>query len=206
MFIIISTLLALDRCSEDGADRLLTFFNPALNWIQRWLPLFYVPTLVVLPQALEGIAGEPRLTSSPGFASISEPCAAGARWSSTVLLWWPPGPCRPAKCCAGLQGSLLPASQALELSGLYRRRVLLHRRLMPVHGCMCASSGIPVPENICPVAAIANAPVPRMVQAQTQARSWLLWFWKAGCPSARMANAQQQSCLLCCMRRGVWAV
>ena len=63
MFIIISTLLALDRCSEDGADRLLTFFNPALNWIQRWLPLFYVPTLVVLPQALEGIAGESHLIS-----------------------------------------------------------------------------------------------------------------------------------------------
>ena len=35
---------------------------------------------------------------------------------------------------AGLQGALLPASQALELSGLYKRRVLLHRRLMPVHG------------------------------------------------------------------------
>lgn len=65
MFIIISTLLALDRCSEDGADRLLTFFNPALNWIQRWLPLFYVPTLVVLPVALEGIAGKPCLNSSP---------------------------------------------------------------------------------------------------------------------------------------------
>ena len=65
MFIIISTLLTLERCSEDGADRVLTFFNPALNWIQRWLPLFYVPTLVVLPLALEGIAGEPPLSSSP---------------------------------------------------------------------------------------------------------------------------------------------
>ena len=84
---------------------------------------------------------------------------------------------------AGLQGCLLPASQALELSALYERRVLLHRRLMPVHGCMCASSGTPVPENIRPVAAITNVPVPRMVQAQTQARSWLLWFWKAGGPS-----------------------
>ena len=65
MFIIISTLLTLERCSEDGADRVLTFFNPALNWIQRWLPLFYVPTLVVLPLALEGIAGVPPLSSSP---------------------------------------------------------------------------------------------------------------------------------------------
>ena len=108
MFIIISTLLALDRCSEDGADRLLTFFNPALNWIQRWLPLFYVPTLVVLPQALEGIAGEPRLNSSPGFPSISEPCAAGVRWSNIVLLRRPPGSCRPAECSA-----IRPACKAL---------------------------------------------------------------------------------------------
>ena len=75
---------------------------------------------------------------------------------------------------AGLQGSLLPASQARELSGPYRRQLLLHRRLMPGHGCMCPSSGIPVPENIHPVAAIVHAPVPWMVQAQTQARSWLL--------------------------------
>ena len=94
--------------------------------------------------------------------------------------------------------------QALELSGLYKRRVLLHGRLMPVHGCMCASSGIPVPENIRPVAAIANAPVPWMVQAQTQARSWLLWLWESRVPvtfPARMGNAQQQSGLLCCTRK-----
>ena len=51
MFVIIATLLALDRVSKQAAERLLGFFNPALNWIQRWLPLFYVPTLVVLPAA-----------------------------------------------------------------------------------------------------------------------------------------------------------
>lgn len=54
---IMGTLLALDACSKDGADRVLSFFNPALNWIQRWLPLFYVPTLIVLPQAVQGIGG-----------------------------------------------------------------------------------------------------------------------------------------------------
>ncbi len=54
---IMGTLLALDRFSKDGADKVQAFFNPALNWIQRWLPLFYVPTLVVLPQAIQGIPG-----------------------------------------------------------------------------------------------------------------------------------------------------
>ncbi len=56
---IMGTLVALDRVSKQGADKLQAFFNPALNWIQRWLPLFYVPTLVVLPQAVQGIAGMP---------------------------------------------------------------------------------------------------------------------------------------------------
>ncbi|KAH9299766.1 hypothetical protein KI387_031448, partial [Taxus chinensis] len=31
------------------------FFEPATTFIQRWLPLFYVPSLVVLPLAVKGI-------------------------------------------------------------------------------------------------------------------------------------------------------
>ena len=57
MFAIIAVLLTLDRVSKDTAERLLGFFNPALNWVQRWLPLFYVPTLVVLPLAVRNIPG-----------------------------------------------------------------------------------------------------------------------------------------------------
>ena len=57
MFIIIGTLLVLQEVSKTTAERLQAFFNPALNWIQRWLPLFYVPTLVVLPVAVQGIQG-----------------------------------------------------------------------------------------------------------------------------------------------------
>jgi hypothetical protein len=57
MFGIIAVLLTLDRVSKDSAERLLGFFNPALNWVQRWLPLFYVPTLVVLPLAVRSIPG-----------------------------------------------------------------------------------------------------------------------------------------------------
>ena len=56
---IMGTLVILNKFSKEGADKLQAFFNPALNWIQRWLPLFYVPTLVVLPQAVHGIAGTP---------------------------------------------------------------------------------------------------------------------------------------------------
>ena len=57
MFAIIAVLLGLDTASKDAAERLLAFFNPALNWIQRWLPLFYVPTLVVLPLAVLNFPG-----------------------------------------------------------------------------------------------------------------------------------------------------
>lgn len=57
MFIIVGTLLVLQEVSKTTAERVQAFFNPALNWIQRWLPLFYVPTLVVLPVAVQGIQG-----------------------------------------------------------------------------------------------------------------------------------------------------
>lgn len=57
MFIIVGTLLVLQEASKETADKIQAFFNPALNWIQRWLPLFYVPTLVVLPVAIQGIQG-----------------------------------------------------------------------------------------------------------------------------------------------------
>ena len=58
MFIIIAALLAVTSVSQAAAENLYGFFDPALNWIQRWLPLFYVPTLVVLPLSVEGIVGD----------------------------------------------------------------------------------------------------------------------------------------------------
>jgi putative effector of murein hydrolase LrgA (UPF0299 family) len=42
---------------EKPAAKILAFFNPALDWIAKWLPLFYVPALVTLPLALQGIPG-----------------------------------------------------------------------------------------------------------------------------------------------------
>lgn len=43
---------------DKAADGVLKFYGPALTWIARWLPLFYVPALVTLPLALQGIPGE----------------------------------------------------------------------------------------------------------------------------------------------------
>lgn len=38
-----------------AADKVDSFFSPAILFIQRWLPLFYVPSLVVVPLAVKGI-------------------------------------------------------------------------------------------------------------------------------------------------------
>ena len=67
MFIIIAALLAVSSVSQAAAENLYGFFDPALNWIQRWLPLFYVPTLVVLPLSIQGIAG--KLVANVNFVS-----------------------------------------------------------------------------------------------------------------------------------------
>jgi putative effector of murein hydrolase LrgA (UPF0299 family) len=42
---------------DKSAGKILGIYGPALNWIARWLPLFYVPALVTLPLALTGIPG-----------------------------------------------------------------------------------------------------------------------------------------------------
>jgi putative effector of murein hydrolase/putative effector of murein hydrolase LrgA (UPF0299 family) len=42
---------------EKAANQVLAAYAPALAWIARWLPLFYVPALVTLPLALNGIPG-----------------------------------------------------------------------------------------------------------------------------------------------------
>eukprot|EP00250_Pteridium_aquilinum_P011578 c20165_g1_i1 orf=145-1674(+) len=55
MFSIFSLLLALDLTKPEAALAIIDFFAPATLFIQRWLPLFYVPSLVVLPLAVKGI-------------------------------------------------------------------------------------------------------------------------------------------------------
>ncbi len=54
MFGVLAVLLAV---GERNADKIISFYSRALAWIARWLPLFYVPALVTLPLALNGIPG-----------------------------------------------------------------------------------------------------------------------------------------------------
>ncbi|KAK9807442.1 hypothetical protein WJX73_007719 [Symbiochloris irregularis] len=57
MFIIIAGLVGSSAVSESGCQKIEAFFKPALVWIQRWLPLFYVPSLIMLPLTLNTING-----------------------------------------------------------------------------------------------------------------------------------------------------
>ncbi|KAL0554508.1 hypothetical protein IC582_008430 [Cucumis melo] len=55
MFCIFSVLLVLDSTIPAAATGVMNFFEPALLFIQRWLPLFYVPSLVILPLSVKDI-------------------------------------------------------------------------------------------------------------------------------------------------------
>ncbi|KAI5063499.1 hypothetical protein GOP47_0022046 [Adiantum capillus-veneris] len=55
MFSIFSLLVVLDLSNPEAGAAIIDFFAPATLFIQRWLPLFYVPSLVVLPLAVKGI-------------------------------------------------------------------------------------------------------------------------------------------------------
>ncbi|XP_061343063.1 plastidal glycolate/glycerate translocator 1, chloroplastic [Gastrolobium bilobum] len=55
MFCIFTVLIILDFAVPSVAVALMNFFEPGLMFIQRWLPLFYVPYLVVLPLSLKDI-------------------------------------------------------------------------------------------------------------------------------------------------------
>ncbi|KAE9597942.1 putative CidB/LrgB family protein [Lupinus albus] len=55
MFCIFSVLIILDSTLPSAAKALMNFFEPAFLFIQRWLPLFYVPSLVVLPLSVKDI-------------------------------------------------------------------------------------------------------------------------------------------------------
>lgn len=43
---------------DKAAAKISNFFNPTLNWIARWLPLWYVASLVTLPLALSTMPGK----------------------------------------------------------------------------------------------------------------------------------------------------
>jgi hypothetical protein len=54
MFGVVGLLLAI---GDKAAASVLAWFGPCLAWIAKWLPLFYVASLVTLPNNLAGISG-----------------------------------------------------------------------------------------------------------------------------------------------------
>ena len=58
MFGILTGLVGLAATGNvAAAERLVAAARPALNWITRYLPIFYVPPLVVLPLAISSLDG-----------------------------------------------------------------------------------------------------------------------------------------------------
>ncbi|XP_051151599.1 plastidal glycolate/glycerate translocator 1, chloroplastic [Andrographis paniculata] len=55
MFCIFTILVVLDYTVPPAATAVMNFFQPAFLFIQRWLPIFYVPSLVVLPLSVKDI-------------------------------------------------------------------------------------------------------------------------------------------------------
>ncbi|PAN48201.1 hypothetical protein PAHAL_9G367400 [Panicum hallii] len=55
MFCVFSVLVVFDAFVPALAKGFIDFFEPATLFIQRWLPLFYVPSLVVLPLAVRDV-------------------------------------------------------------------------------------------------------------------------------------------------------
>jgi hypothetical protein len=55
MFCVFSVLTVVDLVVPAAATGLMNFFEPATLFIQRYLPLFYVPSLVVLPLAVRDV-------------------------------------------------------------------------------------------------------------------------------------------------------
>ena len=55
MFCIFAVLMVLDYAKPHAALAFVNFFDPGIMFINRWLPLFYVPYLVVLPISVKDI-------------------------------------------------------------------------------------------------------------------------------------------------------
>ncbi|KAL5550879.1 hypothetical protein UlMin_001055 [Ulmus minor] len=77
MFCIFSVLIILDSTVPAAATGLMNFFQPALLFIQRWLPLFYVPSLVVLPLSVRDI---------PAAAGIKIGFITAGGWLATLCV------------------------------------------------------------------------------------------------------------------------
>ncbi|MEW5316619.1 MAG: hypothetical protein WDW38_007980 [Sanguina aurantia] len=55
MFLLVAVLTVI---GSEKAQHISNFFTPTLEWIAKWLPLFYIASLVTLPAGLKGVSGE----------------------------------------------------------------------------------------------------------------------------------------------------
>ena len=61
MLCIIILLWSLDAASSDLSGSVMGAFAPAVDWVARWLPLFYVPALIQIPIHLSAFSSEVHL-------------------------------------------------------------------------------------------------------------------------------------------------
>jgi hypothetical protein len=54
--LLTSALLLLDQASQPAARDVIAFFGPAAEFLQRWLPLFFTPAVVLLPHVLRNVS------------------------------------------------------------------------------------------------------------------------------------------------------
>ena len=52
----------LSKQCVQAAAATVKFFGPATTWIARWMPVFFVPSLVMLPLTLQGLSGGQLMT------------------------------------------------------------------------------------------------------------------------------------------------
>lgn len=58
MLIVILVTFVLKAASEPSGrltDAVVDFFGPLRDWVARWMPVFFVPSLITLPQAVSGL-------------------------------------------------------------------------------------------------------------------------------------------------------
>lgn len=80
MLIIVATSVsakAAGGVAAEAVDGFIDFFGPLRDWVARWMPVFFVPSLISLPLATASISGGE-------IARIAQVTIAG--WSMSLLL------------------------------------------------------------------------------------------------------------------------
>lgn len=80
MLVVVATTVSAKAAGGAAAaavDEFIDFFGPLRDWVARWMPVFFVPSLISLPLAMDSISGGQ-------IASIFQVIVAG--WSASLLL------------------------------------------------------------------------------------------------------------------------